>query len=106
MTCTILNQDCITLKYDYCFKMARKKKKVKETTADEKVIYILQTDVNNGVVEELKKGNGDESLHKALLEYKVELDEKGIEIFRVYDYFMVGEDGIYIALYEDEMREL
>lgn len=82
--------------------MATRKRKKKE-----EVIIILQAEVNDYAVAELKTAeDGDKVLHGYILAYKEALENEGKEVFEVFGYFLVSEDGIYIALYEDEAREL
>ena len=72
----------------------------------EKYVLIFQANLSDEIISELKQAEGDDFLKQALLDYKKELEESGKEVFQVFDYFMVCEDGIYIALYEAEAKRI
>jgi len=72
-----------------------------------KVLVILQAEVNDNIISELKTAqDGDPILKQFINEYKIELEKKDKEVFEVFDYFLVCEDGVYIALHEDEFNKI
>lgn len=82
--------------------MASKRKNKK----DEPVVVILEAELKDDLITELKAAKGDKVLRGYILAYKEALEQKGIEVFETFDYFLVCENAVYIALYEDEVKEI
>lgn len=72
----------------------------------DRVVVILEAELKDDVIAQLKQAEGDDVLKGYILAYRTALEDEGIEVFQVFDYFLVAENALYIAMYEDEVKEI
>lgn len=71
-----------------------------------KDIIVVETSINDDVIQQLKQSDDtNKDLGAVITEYAKQLQDKGIEIFDMGNDFIVCEEGIYIACYDDEFDE-
>lgn len=73
----------------------------------DELIIVLETEINNDVIQQLKQADdNDPHLKEVIDAYVVTLEREDIEIFEIGNDFIVCENAIYIAVYEDEFTEI
>jgi hypothetical protein len=70
-----------------------------------KDIVVLETAISNEVIYQLQTNDFREDLNAVINEYARQLEEGGVEIFQIGNDFVVTEDCIYIAAYEEDVNE-
>jgi hypothetical protein len=70
------------------------------------IIVVLEAQIDDEVIQHLKMADDSDIHLKEIIDaYEIVLSEKGIEIFDRGNDFLICEDAIYIAVYEDEFEE-
>ncbi len=71
------------------------------------LIVVLETEINDDVIQQLKQADdNDPHLKEVIDAYAKALEGEDIEIFEIGNDFIVCENAIYIAVYEDELTEI
>lgn len=71
-----------------------------------KDIVVVVAEIDDEVIQQLKQSDDQHAdLNAIINEYANQLEGKGVEIFDRGNDFIVCEEGIYIACYDDEFDE-
>lgn len=70
-----------------------------------KDIIVIETAINDEVIQQLKTNDLYEDLKVVIDEYARQLKESRVEIFEVGNDFIVTEECVYIAMYEEDLSE-
>lgn len=72
----------------------------------ERDIVVLWINIDDDVITNLKFSDDyDECLNIVINAFKEQLEQEGKEIFYIGNTFLICEDNIYLAIYEDEWDE-